>query len=546
MENTKQKEAPPVSADAGNKRGLLIIGLLIAMLFAALDGTIVGTAMPTIIREMGGLELMAWLTTAYMLTSTTIVPIAGKLADLLGRKLVYVSGIIIFIIGSALCGVAGNIEQLIIFRAIQGLGGGIMMPMAMIIIGDLFTGKQRAKWQGVFAAVFGLSSVLGPQVGGWIVDAWNWRWVFYINLPVGILAAILIAISLSGKKAEGRVKFDWPGIFTMVVGVVSLLLGLSLGGSEFDWVSWQIIGLFVLSVLSLAWFVRIESTTEEPILPVKLFKDRTFTVINGIGFFMSLGMFGAIMFVPLFMQWIVGISASESGTVMMPMMISMMIFSVIGGQVVYKIGVRLQLAIGMVIVAAAFFLLTTLDATTAKLAASSFMVVLGIGIGLVMPLLTLVLQESYPKSQLGVVTSSSTFFRQIGGTFGMTLLGAVMNMQSSSHLKERLVPLLGELPEEAKTFADQTSATVASNPQAIYSTLLDPKVLAQFPKDLTDKMVPVVKSTLIDSLHTVFWVGLAFILIGTALTLLLKNVKLIQPVKADKTSESSEPQLNHI
>lgn len=546
MENTKQAAAPLASADGGNKRGLLIIGLLIAMLFAALDGTIVGTAMPTIIREMGGLELMAWLTTAYMLTSTTIVPIAGKLADLLGRKLVYVSGIIIFILGSALCGLAGNIEQLIIFRAIQGLGGGIMMPMAMIIIGDLFTGKQRAKWQGVFAAVFGLSSVLGPQVGGWIVDAWNWRWVFYINLPVGILAAVFIAISLSGKKAEGRVKFDWAGIFTMVIGVVSLLLGLSLGGSEFDWLSWQIIGLFALAVVSLIWFVRIESRTEEPILPVKLFKDRTFTMINGIGFFMSLGMFGAIMFVPLFMQWIVGISASESGTVMMPMMISMMIFSIVGGQVVYKIGVRLQLAIGMIIVAIAFFLLTTLDASTAKLTASSFMVVLGIGIGLVMPLLTLVLQESYPKSQLGVVTSSSTFFRQIGGTFGMTLLGAVMNMQSSSHLKERLVPLLGQLPENAKAFADQTSATVASNPQAIYSTLLDPKMLTQFPKELTDKMVPVVKSTLIDSLHTVFWVGLVFILIGTVLTLLLRNVKLVQQTKEDKNADGAEPQLNHM
>jgi EmrB/QacA subfamily drug resistance transporter len=546
MENTKQAAAPLPSSDSGNKRGLLIIGLLIAMLFAALDGTIVGTAMPTIIREMGGLELMAWLTTAYMLTSTTIVPIAGKLADLLGRKLVYVSGIIIFIIGSALCGLAGNIEQLIIFRAIQGLGGGIMMPMAMIIIGDLFTGKQRAKWQGVFAAVFGLSSVLGPQVGGWIVDAWDWRWVFYINLPVGILATILIAISLSGKKAEGPVKFDWPGIFTMVVGVVSLLLGLSFGGSEFDWLSWQIIGLFVIAIVSLAVFVRIEATTEEPILPVKLFKDRTFTMINGIGFFMSLGMFGAIMFVPLFMQWIVGISASESGTVMMPMMISMMVFSVIGGQVVYKIGVRLQLAIGMIVVAVAFFLLTTLDASTAKLTASSFMVILGIGIGLVMPLLTLVLQESYPKSQLGVVTSSSTFFRQIGGTFGMTLLGAVMNMQSSSHLKERLVPLLGQLPEDAKQFADQTSATVASNPQAVYSTLLDPKMLTQFPKELTDKMVPVVKSTLIDSLHTVFWVGLVFILIGTVLTLLLKNVKLVQQTKEEKAAAGAEPQVNHM
>ncbi|MGO4539914.1 MDR family MFS transporter [Paenibacillus sp. 2TAB19] len=534
--------------NSGNKRGLLIIGLLIAMLFAALDGTIVGTAMPTIILEMGGLELMAWVTTAYMLTSTTIVPIAGKLSDLFGRKIVYVSGLLIFIIGSALCGVAGNIEQLIIYRAIQGLGGGIMMPMAMIIVGDLFTGKQRAKWQGIFAAVFGLSSVLGPQIGGWIVDAWDWRWVFYINLPVGVIATIFIAVSLSGKKSEGKVKFDWAGIFTMVVGVVSLLLAMSLGGNEFEWLSWQIIGMLVLAIAALTVFVFVEAKAEEPVLPVKLFKDKTFTLINSVGFFMSLGMFGATMFVPLFMQWIVGISATASGSIMIPMMVSMMLFSIIGGQIVYKLGVRAQLMIGMLIIAAAFFLLTLLDGSTTRLVASSYMVVLGTGIGLVMPLLTLVLQDSYPKSQLGVVTSSSTFFRQIGATFGMTLLGAVMNLQSSSALKEKLTPMLGQLPEEAKQLADQTASTIESNPQAVYSSLLDPSVLSQLPKELTDKLVPVVKSTLIGSLHAVFWVGLLFIAIGTVLALFVRNMKLIQPAKEDKeaVAAASEPQLNHI
>ncbi|WP_337103719.1 MDR family MFS transporter [Paenibacillus sp. YIM B09110] len=546
MTEQTKSAAQDNDVNSGNKRGLLIIGLLIAMLFAALDGTIVGTAMPTIILEMGGLELMAWVTTAYMLTSTTIVPIAGKLSDLFGRKIVYVSGLLIFIIGSALCGVAGNIEQLIIYRAIQGLGGGIMMPMAMIIVGDLFTGKQRAKWQGIFAAVFGLSSVLGPQIGGWIVDAWDWRWVFYINLPVGVIATIFIALSLSGKKSEGKVKFDWAGIFTMVVGVVSLLLAMSLGGNEFEWLSWQIIGMLVLAIAALTVFVFVEAKAEEPVLPVKLFKDKTFTLINSVGFFMSLGMFGATLFVPLFMQWIVGISATASGSIMIPMMVSMMLFSIIGGQVVYKLGVRAQLIIGMLIIAVAFFLLTLLDGSTTRLVASSYMVVLGTGIGLVMPLLTLVLQDSYPKSQLGVVTSSSTFFRQIGATFGMTLLGAVMNLQTSSALNYKLTPMLGQLPEEAKQLADQTASTIESNPQAVYSSLLDPSVLSQLPKELTDKLVPVVKSTLIDSLHAVFWVGLIFIAIGTVLALFVRNMKLIQPAKEDKKSElaSSEPQIN--
>ncbi|HWI49572.1 MAG TPA: MFS transporter, partial [Rummeliibacillus sp.] len=248
MDNQK---AVAIEDESTKHRGLLIVGLLVAMLFAALDNTIVGTAMPRIVGELGGLGVMTWLTTAYMLTSTTVVPVTGKLADLIGRKSVYVTGIIIFLIGSALCGMAQSMTQLIIFRGIQGLGGGVMMPMAMIIIGDIFTGAQRAKWQGVFGAIFGLSSVIGPQIGGWIVDAANWRWVFYINMPVGILAAILISLGLKNKKLEGPIKIDFAGIFTMIVGVVSLLLALTFGGKDYPWGSWQIVSLFVISAVFL-------------------------------------------------------------------------------------------------------------------------------------------------------------------------------------------------------------------------------------------------------------------------------------------------------
>ncbi|WP_334110270.1 MFS transporter, partial [Anoxybacillus sp.] len=252
------KEQAAIQASMANiqqKRGILITGLLVAMLFGALDGTIVGTALPRIVGELGGLSMMAWLTTAYMLTSTTIVPIAGKLADLFGRKSIYISGLAIFIIGSALCGMANTMTQLIIFRAIQGIGGGIMMPMAMIVIGDLFTGAERAKWQGVFGGVFGLASILGPQVGGWIVDSLNWRWVFYINLPVGILAIVLISIGLHNRRMAERVKLDLVGMFTMVVAVVSLLLALTFGGDKYDWLSWQIISLLASSVVFFSLFV---------------------------------------------------------------------------------------------------------------------------------------------------------------------------------------------------------------------------------------------------------------------------------------------------
>ncbi|MCZ8519248.1 MDR family MFS transporter [Paenibacillus caseinilyticus] len=507
------------------------------MLFSALEGTIVGTAMPRIVGELGGLSLMTWLTTAYMLTSTTVVPIAGKLADLLGRKSVYVTGLLIFMVGSVLCGAAQNMTQLIWYRALQGIGGGVMMPMAMIIIGDMFTGKQRAKWQGVFGAIFGLASVIGPQVGGWIVDSLNWHWVFYINLPVGILATLLIALGLKSHKATGPVKFDIAGMATMIVGVVSLLLALSFGGGQYDWGSWQIIGMFVLSLAALTAFVRIESTTPEPILPVRLFRDRTFSIINAIGFLMSIGMFGAIMFVPLFMQGIVGISASASGTVMTPMMVTMILASIIGGQLVLKIGVRTQMTAGMVIMAGGFFLLTTLGMETTKLYASGIMLVIGLGMGLVMPLLTLTLQEHFPKSEIGVVTSSSTFFRQIGGTFGMTLLGVVMNSRSDTLLSANLLPLLHGLPAGASGLEETVTHMVHTNPQGLYSSLLNPESLSQFPPERLSGIVPVIKASLVDSLHAVFWTGLAFVLLGALLTPFLGRIAISGRSKEEAPAE---------
>ncbi|MCD1258597.1 DHA2 family efflux MFS transporter permease subunit [Paenibacillus athensensis] len=537
MTASLEKDQPP--GEHQERRGLLIAGLMIAMLFGALDGTIVGTAMPRIVGELGGLSLMAWVTTAYMLTSTVVVPVAGKLADLLGRKAVYVSGLVIFILGSALCGMAQDMTQLILFRAVQGIGGGIMMPMAMIIIGDIFTGKQRAKWQGVFGAIFGLSSVIGPQVGGWIVDSMSWEWVFYINLPVGIVATLLIATALPKHKAQGKVKFDIAGMATMIIGVVSLLLALTFGGKDFAWLSWQIIGLLVVAAAFLIAFVLVEARADEPILPTRLFRNRTFSMINSIGFLMSIGMFGAIMFVPLFMQGIVGISASASGTVMTPMMITMIVASVIGGQIVQKLGVKPQMIIGMVIMAAGFLLLTTMGMDTSKLTASSYMMIIGLGMGLVMPLLTLVLQEEFPKSELGVVTSSSQFFRQIGGTFGMTVLGAVMNHRSGTLLNEELLPKLQQMPAEAGQLVGQLTATIEKDPQTLFSVMLSPEALAQFPEAFKSALLPIMKNALVESLHSVYLLGLVFIIAGAVLSFFLHAIKLSDRKKG--TGEPEEP-----
>lgn len=539
MEPVSDKMASAESAVP--RRGLLIVGLMIAMLFGALDQTIVGTAMPRIVGELGGLSLMAWLTTAYMLTSTVVVPIAGKLADLIGRRIVYVTGLLIFMAASALCGMSQNMSELILFRALQGIGGGIMMPMAMITIGDIFTGKERAKWQGIFGGLFGLASVIGPQVGGWLVDALNWRWVFYINLPVGLLATVLIALALPKHKAQGKVVFDIPGMAAMVVGVVSLLLALTFGGVDYPWGSWQIIGLFSLAAVALITFGIIESRAKEPILPLRLFKSRVFSTINGVGFLLSVGMFGAIMFVPLFMQGIVGISASASGTVMTPLMISMIVASVIGGRLVYKLGIRAQILTGMIIMAAGFVLLTTMGLNTTRLAASGIMVVLGVGMGLVMPLLTLALQESFPKSELGVVTSSSQFFRSIGGTFGMTVLGAVMNHQSSKLLTRDLLPVLGNVPDPTGMIAQMTSK-IDTDPQSLYSMLLSPEMQAQLPKPFVDLVTPILKQSMVVSLHDVFWIGFVFLVLGALLTFAIGKVKLSERPKGRQETPEPAPQ----
>ncbi|WP_189319332.1 MDR family MFS transporter [Bacillus atrophaeus] len=521
------------------KRTLLLTGLIIAMFFSALDGTIVGTAMPKIVGDLGGLSMMTWLTTAYLLTSTTVVPIAGKLADLLGRRVVYVSGLIIFMAASALCGMANNMTELIIFRGLQGIGGGIMMPMAMIVVGDLFTGKQRAKFQGVFGAIYGLASVIGPQIGGWIVDTLNWKWVFYINLPVGIVAVIFIARGLQGRKQTGPINFDIAGIFTMVVGVVSLLLALSFGGKDYAWGSWQILGLFALALIGIIGFIIAETKAKEPILPMYLFKNRTFTFLNLIGFFMSIGMFGAVTFVPFFMQGIVGVSASESGTIMTPMMVSMIITSIIGGQLVYKVGIKPQIITGMVIMAGGFLLLTTLDLDTSKLVATSYMAIIGLGMGLVMPILTLALQESFSKEELGVVTSSSQFFRSIGGTFGITVLGAVMNARSGTLLTDKLVPYLNSLPAQASSFADQFKGMIDKDPQGLLQSLFSPEAVKQIPAAFSSHIVPILKTSLMDSLHSVFYAGLAFIVIGAVLTLFVKPIKLSNK-KAEEQQEKEE------
>jgi EmrB/QacA subfamily drug resistance transporter len=522
---TIKPDPTDLTAPSGQRK-LVVIGLLLGLFFSSLDQTVVGTAMPTIIGELGHIELLTWITTAYLLSSTSVVPIAGKLADLFGRRSIYLIGMIIFMIGSALCGVADSMTKLAIFRGIQGIGGGMLMPLAMTIIGDITTGETRAKFQGMFMAVFGLSSVFGPQLGGWMVDYWNWHWIFYINLPFGILAAFFIAAGLKGTFVPKKVVIDWAGIITLIVSIVSLLLALSFGGKDYAWGSWQIVTLFATAAVFIIVFALVERRAIDPVISMNLFKDRTFNVINAVGFLMSLGMFGAMTFIPLFMQGVVGMSASKAASVMTPMMIGMIVTSIFGSRLLFKIGLRNMLMLGLMVMVAGFLLYLNLDMNATRTEAIIDMVVMGLGMGLIMPSLGIAVQELYPAEIRGTVTSATTFFRQIGGTVGIALLGAVFNHKSVDEIGNKLDGILGQLGAQSGKLLDMAH----TNPQGLYSSLLNADFLNAMPKPVQElfatQVTPILKTSLLDSLHTVFFTALWFCVAGFVVAIFTGKVKI--------------------
>ncbi|HWR42583.1 MDR family MFS transporter [Sporomusa sp.] len=522
-----------------SQRTTLVAGLLLAMFFSSLNQTVVGTAMPRIIGELGGLSIMTWVTTAYMLTSTTIVPIAGKLADLYGRRLIYISGLIIFMTGSILCGTSNNMPQLIIYRAFQGIGGGIMMPLAMTIVGDIFTPEERGKWQGIMGALFGLASVIGPTIGGWIVDYSSWKWVFYINLPIGILATITIYLGLKNEKIlTEKVVIDYAGSITLITGTVGLLLGLNLGGTEYPWLSWQILSLMGVSLISWILFINFENRSVEPVLSLELFKNRIFTVSNIVGFLMGLGMFGSTMFLPLFFQGVLGISATSSGNTMLPMMISMMLTSVIVGRLATKITFRSMYIAGMTLMSFAFFLLSTMTVNTTQFTAMLYIIILGAGIGTVTPVLTLAVQSAFGPEQRGVATSATQFFRSIGGTMGITILGAIFNGYSVNVMQQEFFPAVQNTPLATTGSTADMLARAQVDPRSLFNILLSPEALHMMTLNMQQLLLPALKNALADSLHIVFWVAMIVSIAAILVSLLMGGAKINN--KAERSSMAEQ------
>lgn len=434
-----------------SNKWMILSGVMLAMLLSSLDQTIVSTAMPTIVQELHGLEHMSWVFTAYMLGSTVTVPIYGKLSDIFGRRNLYLLGILIFLIGSMLCGLSQNMMQLILFRGLQGIGGGAMMVNSFSIIGEVFPPAERGKYQGMIGGVFGLSSVAGPLLGGWITDNVSWRWVFYVNIPLGILALFVLSATLPKMAThKNNKKIDWWGGFFITATLIPLLLSLVLGGSVYQWTSAIVIGALSISLISLLIFIKIEKTTSNPILSLDLFKNKTFVVSVSAMFLTAMGMFGAILYVPIFSQGVIGGSATHAGLVLTPMMLSLVTASTIAGQIISRTGkYKLLAIIGTALIVFALFYFSTLSVTTQNSGLISRMIVLGFGLGATMPIFTLAVQSAFSRERLGEVTAGSQLFRNVGGTVGTAVLGGIMN----SHLTKQMQALQSEpFVTEMKSF----------------------------------------------------------------------------------------------
>ena len=510
---------------------ITLIGVMLSMFVGALDQTIVGTAMPRIVSDLGGFSEYTWITTVYIITSAIALPITGKLTDMFGRKYFYIAGLIIFSVTSILCGLSNSMTALIIWRGIQGIGGGMMMANSFTVIGDLFPPAERGKFMGYMSAVFATSSVIGPVLGGFITDALSWHWVFFVNIPIGILIIILFALYFPDfKPAASKHRIDYAGVTTLILTVVPIMLALSWGGAQYPWDSLLVIGLFVFSAVMLLLFILIESRVEEPIIPLGLFKNQIVAISIIVAFLSSFVMFATTTFIPLFFQGVLGVTATASGTLLIPMTLGSTTGSFLSGQLLSRAGghYRLQALVGLGIMTIGVWFLSRMNLQTNNTQAIVDMVITGFGLGITIPIFAISVQNAVSYNMLGVATSSVPFFRSLGGSVGLAIFGSILNNRFASQF-------LGSIPAVVKTTipADQLSS-LAYNPQALVSVPAQVQLRDTFNvfgsqgQSLFDQMLQALRQSLSSAIGRVFLITLFVSVVSFVVCLFLKEIPLLK------------------
>jgi EmrB/QacA subfamily drug resistance transporter len=516
---------------SGNRRWWALGAVLLTIFFGSLDQTVVAAAMPVIVGDLKGFDIYAWVFTAYLITSAITVPIYGKLSDTYGRKPFYVFGLGLFIVGSALSGQAHSMLELIIYRGLQGIGAGAMLSMPRATIGDIFNPRERGRWMGVISMTFGLASIVGPYLGGWITDNLGWPWIFYINLPVAGLALAGTIYALPQVRIEGEVSVDWLGSALLIVGLVPMLVAFTWAGSTYPWGSPVIIGMFIFSALTLAIFVWAEIRAKDPIIPITFFEVPIFSTTTIIGFLISVGMFGTLLFLPLYVQGVLGFSAANSGAIMTPMMVSFIIAALIAGQLMTRSGkYKLVSLLAAVLMAAGLYLFTRLGVNTAYTTVIIDMLVLGLGIGALLPILNVAVQNAFPYSVMGIVNAAQQFVRSMGAVIAAPILGTVLANTFAAQMQENIPPALkqaiAQLPPSARqAFSDPQSLTNAQTQAAIQTRF---QTFGSAGNQLYHQFINAVHQSMATGMRELFIIALFFGIAGLVATFFLPEIPLQQ------------------